>query len=88
MEAGLQNFVRIPRDLGHAIRQARRGKNLTQADLATRSGVWQETISKVEAGRGGTKLDTILALLAALDLELLVSTRSKGSTSDFDNIFD
>jgi HTH-type transcriptional regulator/antitoxin HipB len=84
----LQNFVRIPRDLGHAIRQARREKNLTQADLATRSGVWQETISKVEAGRGGTKLDTVLALLAALDLELLVSTRSKGSTSDFDNIFD
>lgn len=85
LEAGLQNFVRIPRDLGHAIRQARRGKkNLTQADLATRSGVWQETISKVEAGRGGTKLDTILALLAALELELLVRTRSKGSASDFD----
>ncbi|MBU2934535.1 MULTISPECIES: helix-turn-helix domain-containing protein [Pacificibacter] len=84
----MQNFVRIPRDLGHAIRQARREKNLTQADLATRSGVWQETISKVEAGRGGTKLDTVLALLAALDLELLISTRSKGSTSDFDNIFD
>ncbi|MFV1541242.1 MULTISPECIES: helix-turn-helix domain-containing protein [unclassified Phaeobacter] len=88
LEAGLQNFVRIPRDLGHAIRQARREKNLTQADLAVRSGVWQETISKVEAGRGGTKLDTILALLAALDLELLVRTRSKGSASDFDNIFD
>ncbi|KPD10400.1 hypothetical protein AN476_21185 [Phaeobacter sp. 11ANDIMAR09] len=88
LEAGLQNFVRIPRDLGHAIRLARREKNWTQADLGTRSGVWQETISKVEAGRGGTKLDTILALLAALDLELLVSTRSKGSTSDFDNIFD
>lgn len=88
LEAGLQNFVRIPRDLGHAIRLARREKNWTQADLGTRSGVWQETISKVEAVRGGTKLDTILELLAALDLELLVSTRSKGSTSDFDNIFD
>jgi HTH-type transcriptional regulator/antitoxin HipB len=84
----LKNFVRIPRDLGHAIRQARREKNLTQADLAMRSGVWQETISKVEAGRGGAKLDTILALLAALDLELLVRTRSKGTASDFDNIFD
>ena len=84
----MQNFVRIPRDLGHAIRQARREKNLTQADLAKHSGVWQETISKVEAGRGGTKLDTILALLAALDLELLVRTGSKGSASDFDNIFD
>lgn len=84
----MQNFVRIPRDLGLAIRLARRENKWTQADLATRSGVWQESISKVEAGRGGTKLDTILALLAALGLELLVSTRSKGSTSDFDNIFD
>lgn len=84
----MQNFVRSPRDLGHAIRQARREKNLTQADLATRSGVWQETISKVEAGRGGTKLDAILALLAALELELLVRTRRKGSASDFDNIFE
>ncbi|MFV1577460.1 helix-turn-helix domain-containing protein [Phaeobacter sp. JH20_37] len=84
----MQNFVRIPRDLGHAVRQARREKSWTQSDLATRSGVWQETISKVEAGRGGTKLDTILALLAALDLELLARTRSKGSASDFDNIFD
>ncbi len=84
----MQNFVRIPRDLGHAIRQARREKNLTQADLATRSGVWQETISKVEAGRGGTRLDTILGLLAALELELFVRTRSKGSASDFDNIFE
>ncbi len=87
-EVGLQNFVRIPRDLGHAIRQARREKNLTQAELATRSGVWQETISKVEAGRGGTRLDTILALLAALELELFVRTRSKGSASDFDNIYE
>ncbi|MCH2069560.1 MAG: helix-turn-helix domain-containing protein [Shimia sp.] len=83
----MKNFVRIPRDLGHAIRQARLEKNLTQADLDTRSGVWQEMISKVEAGRGGTKLDTILALLAALELELLVRTRSKGSTSDIDSIF-
>ena len=84
----MENFVRIPRDLGYAIRQARQEKNWTQADLAARSGVWQETISKIESGQGGTKLDTILALLAALDLELLVRTRSKGTASDFDNIFE
>ncbi len=83
----MENFVRIPRDLGSATRQARREKSWTQADLATRSGVWQETISKIEAGQGGAKLDTILALLAALDLELSVRTRSKGSASEFDNMF-
>ena len=66
----MQNLVRTPKNLGHAIRQARREKNWTQAELATRSGVWQETISKAEAGKGGTKLDTIFALLAALDVEM------------------
>ena len=35
----MQNLVRTPKNLGHAIRQARREKNWTQAELATRSGV-------------------------------------------------
>jgi HTH-type transcriptional regulator/antitoxin HipB len=83
----LQNLVRTPKNLGHAIRQARREKNWTQAELATRSGVWQETISKAEAGKGGTKLDTIFALLAALDAEITVEKRSKGMPSEFDDIF-
>jgi len=84
----LQNLVRTPRNLGHAIRQARREENCTQAELATRSGVWQETISKAEAGKGGTKLDTIFALLAALDVEIMVEKRSKGMSSEFDGIFE
>jgi HTH-type transcriptional regulator/antitoxin HipB len=81
----LQNLVRTPKNLGHAIRQARRKKNWTQAELATRSGVWQETISKAEAGKGGTKLDTIFA---ALDVEIMVEKRSKGMSSEFDGIFE
>jgi HTH-type transcriptional regulator/antitoxin HipB len=84
----LQNLVRTPKNLGHAIRQARREKNWTQAELATRSGVWQETISKAEAGKGGTKLDTVFALLAALDVEIMVEKRSKGMSSEFDGIFE
>jgi len=84
----LQNLVRTHKNLGHAIRQARREKNWTQDELATRSGVWQETISKTEAGKGGTKLDTIFALLAALDVEIMVEKRSKGMSSEFDGIFE
>ena len=84
----MQNLVRTPKNLGHAIRQARREKNWTQALLAARSGVWQETISKVEAGKGGTKLDTVFALLAALDVEIMVEKRSKGVSSEFDGIFE
>mgnify|MGYP003656335963 CR=1 FL=1 len=51
----MKNLARTPNDIGHAIRQARKAKKLTQKELAERSGVWQETISKVENGLSGTK---------------------------------
>lgn len=83
----MQHLVRSPKNIGHAIRQARKEKNLTQNELAKHSGVWQETISKVETGNGGAKLDTVFALLAALDLELTVDKRRKGTVLEFDDIF-
>lgn len=80
-------LVRIPKDIGHALRQVRRQKKLTQKELASISGVWQETISKIENGVGGAKIDTICNLLAALDLEITVAPRSKGSADIFGDIF-
>jgi len=77
------NYIaRTPADIGHALRRARKEQNLTQRELASISGVWQETISKLENGLSGAKLDTVFDICAALDLELLVTNRSK-VTSDF-----
>ncbi len=73
-------LARTPADIGHALRRARKKKHLTQKELAVRSGVWQETISKIENGLSGAKLDTIFDICAALDLELLVTDRSQGTT--------
>jgi len=75
------------KNLGHAIRQARKAKNLTQKELAAMSGVWQETISKIENGSGGTKLETLFDLIAALDLEITVAERSKGTSDRLEDIF-
>ena len=83
----MKNRARTPNDIGHAIRQARKAKKLTQKELAERSGVWQETISKVENGLSDTKLETVFDILAALDLEILVQDRSKGSADSFEDIF-
>lgn len=83
----MKHLVRTPKNIGHAIREARKAKNLTQTDLASLSGVWQETISKIENGSGGTKLETIFALIAALDLELTVTERSKGASDGLEDIF-
>jgi len=44
----MKHLVRTSKNLGHAIREARKAKKLTQKELASMSGVWQETISKIE----------------------------------------
>lgn len=83
----MKYLVRTSKNLGHAIRQARKAKNLTQKELASMSGVWQETISKIENGSGGAKLETVFDLIAALDLEITVSGRSQGTSDGLEDIF-
>ena len=58
----MKHLVRTPSNIGHAIRQARKEKNLAQKELASLSGVWQESISKIENGSRGTKLETVFNL--------------------------
>lgn len=83
----MRQLARTPKDIGHAIRQARKARAMTQKELAARSGVWQETISKIENGHSGTKLETLFDLCAALDIELIVTNRSKGSSAALEDIF-
>jgi HTH-type transcriptional regulator/antitoxin HipB len=83
----MQYLARTPKDVGRAIREARKRRKLTQTNLAVLSGVWQETISKVENGVASTKLDTLFDLLAALDLEITIGERTKGSTAALEDIF-
>lgn len=83
----MDQIVRTPKDVGNAMRNARKAKKLTQAELAARSGIWQRTVSTVETSANGTKLETIFDLLAALDLEIHIVPRSKANPSDLEDIF-
>jgi len=76
----MDQLARTPNDIGNALRQARKQQELSQQALASKSGVWQETISKIENGSPGTRLETIFDLCAALNLEIVIAERSKGST--------
>ncbi len=58
--------------LGRAIHDARNALHLTQAQLATRAGVTQATVSKVERGVASPALSTILRMLVVLRLELVL----------------
>jgi HTH-type transcriptional regulator / antitoxin HipB len=65
-----------PRELGQALRHARRAAGMTQIDLAERANVARSAVQKLEAGRGTVNLDTVLKLLRTLSLDLDVVSRS------------
>ena len=82
----MDTIARTPLQLGNSIRERRRALGLTQEQLAEKVGVRQRTISDVESA-GAARVDTLLRMLVALDLELLVRPRTKGSASDIEAIF-
>lgn len=83
----MSELVRSPKQLGFAFRNARRAQALTQTDAANRACIRQGTLSQLENGLETTKLKTIMNLLRALDLELTVQPRSKGSHKDIEDMF-
>ena len=83
----MNQIARTPKQIGAIIQRQRRLKNLTQTDLAERSGLRQEKISMIEVGHTGTRIETICTLLAALDLDITITPRRKGSAKDIEDIF-
>ncbi|MAF97323.1 MAG: transcriptional regulator [Micavibrio sp.] len=71
----MSELARSPEQLGNAIRRARKKNGMSQSDLGEKAGLRQETISLIENGNSATKLETILAVLAVLNLELQIHPR-------------
>lgn len=72
----MAELARSPEQIGNAIRRARKKRGMSQSELGEKAGLRQETISLIENGNPAAKLETILAVLAALDLELQIHPRS------------
>lgn len=73
----MYELARSPEQIGNTIRRARKKRGMSQSDLGRKSGLRQETISLIENGNPAAKLETILAVLSALDLELRINERTK-----------
>ena len=73
--------IRTNSELGAAIRLARKSKNLRQVDVAQKASLRQALVSDIENGATKAKLDTIIRVLAALDLDLSIVPRR---TTGFD----
>jgi transcriptional regulator with XRE-family HTH domain len=55
-------------DVGRRIRVLRRGRGLTQMQLAERCGIDNKTISRAENGRYAISIDQVARLARALDV--------------------
>jgi HTH-type transcriptional regulator/antitoxin HipB len=76
------SWVADPAALGAAIRDARRRRDLQQADLAERLGVSRMTVSRMERGEA-VSIDTVLRALAECGVALVVAPKfSKVTVTD------
>lgn len=83
----MTDLARTPKQIGNLIRRARKKRGLSQTQLGALAGLRQETISLIETGNPATRLETILAVLAALDLEFRMEARAKGDATDIEDLF-
>lgn len=56
--------------LGESIYKNRKRRRMTQAELAEKAGVTEQTIRKIEHGDGNPQLDVLCSLITALDIDL------------------
>ncbi len=73
----MERIIRNNNDLGEAIRQARKNMDLRQVDVAQKASVRQALVSDLENGATTAKLDTVIRVLAALDMDLSIIPRRK-----------
>ncbi|MFP1909762.1 helix-turn-helix domain-containing protein [Lonsdalea quercina] len=64
------------KQLSSYMKDVRITQKLSQAKVATKVGIRQDTVSSFEHHPDSTKLDTFFKILSALNLELTVSPRN------------
>jgi HTH-type transcriptional regulator/antitoxin HipB len=80
----MQKLIRTPKQLGNVIRNARKKAGLTQSELSQKAGTRQETISLIENGNPATRCDTLLHVIATLDLDIEAVPRRRSQDTDFE----
>ncbi len=68
-----------PRQLGQVLKGHRKSQKLTQKDAARPVGLLPKTVSKLELATETSTIGSLFKLLSALQLELVVRSKSHGS---------
>lgn len=72
----MKQIISISKQMGPLLQAARKSARLSQTELAQRLGISQSRMSAMELDPGSISLDQLLTLLPALNLEVLVQTKT------------
>jgi HTH-type transcriptional regulator/antitoxin HipB len=73
----MKQILSIADQFGSLFQACRKATGLTQTELARHLGLSQSRLSAMELDPSSIRLDQLLALCSALDLELLVQTKNE-----------
>lgn len=68
----MEQLIYSAKSLGSAIKRRRKAKKLTQQEAGSDFNLDQTTVSSIEQGAEGTRLQTLFRMLAALNLEMVI----------------
>ena len=74
--------VTSPESLGKVLRYYRKNGGLTQVEAGAKFNLPQKTVSTIEAGTAGIRLDTVFKYMSALGLEMHLEPRNKPSDDE------
>lgn len=79
-ETNMADLVRSPLQLGSLIQWERTRQQMSQTQLADLAGTGQKTISQIENGNDGARLETVFRLLAVLGMDVQIIPRGRGKS--------
>lgn len=78
----MEMIATSPKILGAALKRKRKQLGLTQEAAGELFRLQQSTVSSLEQGADGSRLDTLFRLLAALNLEIVIRDRGNNNEND------
>ena len=71
----MKQVISVPDQLGHILQSSRKSARLSQSLMAEKLGISQSRISAMELDPASISLGQLIAMMTALDLEMIVQSK-------------
>ncbi len=78
----MKQIISVPDQLGHILQSTRKSARLSQAAIAEKLGISQSRISAMELDPAAISVGQLMTMLAVLDLEMIVQSKSSAAQNN------